>query len=466
MSILRFRSDAILAGAGALVACCAAGQPAQGQFQEPEGQALFTFSDPDPAFYGWAVAEMVDIDGDGVKEAIIGSQFPQIEVRSGATGALIHEFEAPGLLGFAVADAGDVDGDGVNDIGGGAPAASQALVFSGATGETLMTLTAPNTTNLGTSIASAGDINADGHADILVGDRAFNVPNSPDGRVFVFSGADGSILREYPAPAAAALFGGGAALTGDVDGDGLGEHIIGASLISKAFVYSGGTGELLFEFTGPPSAAGFGLFFVDGLNDVDGDHVPDFYVGDFGDNPEGLTTPPFPGAAYVYSGADGSLIHQFNGGGDLTGLGPGRGAGDVDFDGREDLIIGAFNASTGVPNGGQVNIYAGCDGSLIRSFTSAVENEQLGFDCVGLGDVNDDRYPDFLLSAANGNTVYIGVGDQRCAADVNGDGVVDFKDLRFVARAVRTNDPAADITCDGTVDGRDLILVIVSLKIC
>lgn len=460
----RFRITPRFLPLAAITGLCGFAGAASAQFQEPEAQALFMETNPDAIAYGWAVAEIEDVDGDGAKDAIIGSQGPFFDVRSGATGALIHRLEAPGLVGFAVADAGDVDGDGVHDIAAGAPAASQALVYSGATGDLLLTLTAPGAVNLGTSIAGAGDINSDGHADLLVGDRAFNLPDSFDGRGFVFSGADGSVLREYPSPAAGAIFAGGIALTGDVDHDGFGEHIVGASGISKAFVYSGRTGDLLYEFTGRPSAGAFGLFFVDGLRDVNGDRVPDFYVGDFGDNPDGSA--PAPGAAYVYSGADGSLIHSFTGAGDFNGVGPGRGAGDVDFDGKEDLIIGAYTSSTGVANGGQITIYSGCDGSVIRTFTSTVENEQLGFDCVGLGDTNGDRFPEFLLSAANGGTVYISAGDQRCAADVNGDGVVDYRDVRFVAGRQRTDDPAADVNCDGRVDVLDLIFVLVSLKIC
>jgi hypothetical protein len=91
-------------------------------------------------------------------------------------------------------------------------------------------------------------------------------------------------------------------------------------------------------------------------------------------------------------------------------MGPGRGAGDVNGDGRPDLIVGSYTSSAGAPQAGKVQIFSGADGSLLRTLTSTVENDQLGFDAVGLGDTNHDGLPDELISAANGNHVYIVAG--------------------------------------------------------
>ena len=51
-------------------------------------------------------------------------------------------------------------------------------------------------------------------------------------------------------------------------------------------------------------------------------------------------------------------------------------------------------------------------GPCCRTITSTVENDNLGFDAVGLGDTNRDGVPDELLSAANGNHVYIVAGNK------------------------------------------------------
>ena len=45
--------------------------------------------------------------------------------------------------------------------------------------------------------------------------------------------------------------------------------------------------------------------------------------------------------------------------------------------------------------------------------TSLTANEQLGFDAVGIGDVNRDGRVDLLASAANGETVYVIAGERR-----------------------------------------------------
>src|SRR5262245_22790236 len=76
------------------------------------------------AYYGWAVSELADIDGDGVQDAIVSAILDGansnglVDVLSGATGDLLYEFHGADndLLGYSIADAGDVDHDGVHDI--------------------------------------------------------------------------------------------------------------------------------------------------------------------------------------------------------------------------------------------------------------------------------------------------------------------------------------------------------------
>ena len=98
------------------------------------------------------------------------------------------------------------------------------------------------------------------------------------------------------------------------------------------------------------------------------------------------------------------------GAGPGDGLGPGRGAGDVNGDGRPDLVIGSYNSSAGAAQAGKVQLFSGADGSLLRTITSTTAGENLGFDAVGLGDVNGDEIPDALVSAATGDRVYIVAG--------------------------------------------------------
>jgi hypothetical protein len=143
------------------------------------------------------------------------------------------------------------------------------------------------------------------------------------------------------------------------------------------------------------------------VGDVNGDGVPDVYGGDFNDAALGAAT----GRAYVFSGVDGTVLLRVSGSVAGEGLGPGREAGDIDGDGLPDLIVGSYQSSEGAPRAGKVQIVSGVDGSVLRTFTSTRGNENLGFDAVGLGDVNDDGIPDAALSAASRNTVYVVAGE-------------------------------------------------------
>ena len=52
-------------------------------------------------------------------------------------------------------------------------------------------------------------------------------------------------------------------------------------------------------------------------------------------------------------------------------------------------------------------IYSGFDGSVLETFTSTLAGANVGFDAVGLGDINGDERLDFLLAGATGDVVYV-----------------------------------------------------------
>ena len=56
---------------------------------------------------------------------------------------------------------------------------------------------------------------------------------------------------------------------------------------------------------------------------------------------------------------------------------------------------------------GEVQIFSGATGKRLRTITSTRPNENLGFAAVGIGDTNGNGTSDFLISAANRDTVYI-----------------------------------------------------------
>jgi FG-GAP repeat protein/VCBS repeat protein len=396
----------------------ATGASASGTFVQPV-RLLHTFHGPTTgkgAFFGWAVSELRDANGDGVTDVVIGEVNGGSEIRgrvwvySGRTGHLLfrRSGRAGEQNGYAIADAGDVNGDGVPDVVSGAPGQGNdighAYVYSGATGRTIVRLRGHRHADaFGAAVSGAGDVNGDGVPDLLVG-----APGSGKraGHAYVISGRTHRVIRVLSAGRRGDLFGAGTAHTADLNGDGVDDLIVGASGMSPghgaASVYSGRTGKLLFRIGGERENVAFGQFFVAGVGDLNGDGVPDVYVGDYGSNNAGQAG----GFAAVYSGVDGSRLHAWRGAAG-QGMGPGRSAGDVNGDGVPDIIVGNYTSSDGAPAAGKVQVFSGATGKRLRTITSTTPNENLGFDAVGLGDTNGNGTPDFLVSAANRDTVYV-----------------------------------------------------------
>ena len=106
-------------------------------------------------------------------------------------------------------------------------------------------------------------------------------------------------------------------VAGDVNGDGKTDFIVGAhaadpggrSAAGSAYVYSGAGGVLLYQRDGGAAGDQFG-YSVSAAGDVNGDGKADFIVGAHAADPGGRSA---AGSAYVYSGAEGSILHQRDG---------------------------------------------------------------------------------------------------------------------------------------------------------
>lgn len=396
-----------LSPAGILIAilglgASVAGPPASAQIVLLEAYGVQPGDSVGQAFDGAG-----DVNADGFDDVVVGRPkglgpdevyYGYVTVYSGLDGSVLWQIECP--IASSVAGAGDVDGDGHDDIVTGSAAfdlvgqnSGLVQVYSGADASLLWQFFGDtNGLVLGRVVARIGDTNGDGQADILAA-----APNGGvQGRVYVWSGADGSNLVTLQWPEANgfadALDG-----AGDVDGDGAGDFIVGFSIASadKALVYSGADGSLLLQLDKPYPEAAYWSGAVGGAGDVDGDGHADLIVGARGD----LTFFPNGGMARVLSGADGATLHTFYGWDDQHFLGYSvDGAGDVDGDGTPDLLVG----SPGTPNAvggsdvGQILVYSGGDGALIRQFSPYwyEQGASLGRVVKGLGDLNADGFDD------------------------------------------------------------------------
>lgn len=382
---------------------------------------IHTITGPIPgSLFGWVGADVRDVDGDGVHDILTSAPgAARGYLYSGLTGDLLFTFQpsppepAGNLFGYSMADLGDVNGDGVTDVVIGATSAAgnagAVYVFSGATGAFIRRIVgqAPGD-RFGHSLASAGDINNDGVPDILVGADLNDTNGTDSGRAYVYSGANGALLRTYEAETPGDAFGGGAANLGDVDWDGVDDHVIGApnAIVGagRAYVYSGRTGALLLPPLLPgPTGVEFGRFFVSPAGDVNHDGIRDIFVGDY---PESGGN----GRSYIFSGANGTVLHNFPG---PPGAGEGitRGAHDFDLDGYADSVVGRWTSGVGAAQAGQAVIYSGRDGSILQTITSRTAGENFGYDAIGIGDVNGDGRADVIVTAATGDRLYVIAGE-------------------------------------------------------
>jgi len=76
------------------------------------------------------------------------------------------------------------------------------------------------------------------------------------------------------------------------------------------------------------------------------------------------------------------------------------GAGDVDRDGFDDIIVGAWGANQGFQSAaGAAFVFSGATGAQLYRINGSNTNDQLGFSVAGAGDLDGDGFSDFLVGS-------------------------------------------------------------------
>ena len=330
----------------------------------------------------------------------------------------------------------DLNGDGVSDPVVALDWSGKVGVLSGADGSLLLL------TGLGTSgssvlvqVCQAGDVNRDGFADFVAGNPGANANGELSGTAKVFSGSNGQVLFSFFGDHAKDQLGSAIAPAGDVNADGVPDLILGAPQPgypsdpwgSGYFkVLSGMDGSPLHHVSGSWAHEHLGNP-VSGAGDIDGDGFSDFAAC-------GVTSAG-QGFARIYSGEDGSVLFEFTSPSTLTMI---RAVGDINLDGYPDLLFGcpAENLTSGVSR-----LFSGKDGSLLFQFLGEGFFQFFGARGNAAGDVNQDGFPDLIVSGTlqakvfsgkDGSLLYTvlstghGIGNVCGFDDLQGDGYGEF----------------------------------------
>ena len=361
----------------------------------------WTFTGPsDDSFFGYAVANAGDVNGDGYDDVLVGAYLHSNgNANEGAAYVFLGGPDGLGLgpewvvegnvdgefFGYAVGTAGDVNQDGYDDILVGAPLASPpglngagrvSLYYGSASGPAhspaRVFVGSAVGASLGIACTGIGDVDGDGYPEIAMSEPNYGGGVAGEGRVLVYKGGPGGVaiapILEWESGLLNSFAGIALGPAGDVNGDGHADLLVGA--------YNFGNVEV-------------------------GEGAIHLFLG----SPLGLTQAP-----------DQTIEGGFNGMNLGTSVWT---AGDLDKDGYGDVIAGGPGWLDGAPapgggtiqggpsmRDGRCHIYfgtsTGLDPTPRYSYTpnqTGYPNGGTGRAVTGGGDINGDGWPDIVFSA-------------------------------------------------------------------
>jgi len=409
---------------------------------------------------GGSVAGAGDVDGDGHSDVLVGAHGGDDGGYSSGTAYLLYGPITSRILDLSLADsklvgeeeedsatwekglssAGDVDADGLDDIligvayhdERGLDAGAAYIVRGPLSGEIdlgeadakLVGWSAGD--NAGYAVSEAGDVDQDGFDDVVVGAYGYDTGGSFAGVVYLVSGPvtgtvtltdadDGRLVGEEEGDSAGDSVAGG----GDVDGDGYDDILVGAYANDAGGNSAGAAYLVLGPVSGETSLSSADAKFIGEsagdeagtvafAGDMDGDGLDDVLVG----APKYYTGSANTGAAYLLHGpltekmdlslADAKLVGESDT--DRAGYSVAA-AGDVDGDGNQDLLVGAYGHDASGDNAGAAYLVLGPvsgSSSLAAAqvkYIGESAGDEAGRDVAGAWDTNDDGYDDILVGA-------------------------------------------------------------------
>jgi len=369
-------------------------------------------SDRNYASFGWSVSCAGDVNHDGYDDVIVGAcayssddnwlfegaAFLYLGSPSGlsaspswtATGDQVGE-----EFGISVSSGGDVNGDGYDDVVVGADCYSdgqtgegRAFLYLGSSSglSDLPSWTAESDqadAGFGYAVSSAGDTNCDGYDDVVVGAPFYSNGQDYEGRAYLYLGTSSGLSTSPSWTAESDLtdanLGFSVSSTGDVDDDGFDDVIIGAPC-----------------YTNGQSKEGCAFF----------------YIG----SSSGLSSSP------SWTGESDQVDSDF---GDSVSS-----AGDVNGDGHSDVVIGARYYMNGEQGEGRAFLYLGSSSGLPSSSDWTAESDQtwalFGCSVSSAGDVNGDGRDEVIVGAPSYTSSAIDEGRAYLYGEVQ---IPEFKTL-------------------------------------